>query len=416
MRCNSIIELGTRDLVSTWGLLHGLKRGSSYTGIDLVLPEGDALLLAQEIATNRGIDFNFIVQNDLSIDPSSIGEVDMIFIDALHTYAHVTCELHLFAPLAKRYLVLHDTSWPWGVMDDFVYSGNRSEYPEWVNKTKRGIWPAITDFLQLHQTEWYIRLRRTNNNGFTVLERVQTKLTARAVTSTSASASSIPPTLLSSATAASISISGKTDKLVLDSISSPSTVATTTTTTTTTMTTTEAPPMAKKAVFLIVDDSAQAPSDQILCFSYLFHKLLAPGGTFYIENVEASYQTEQQQLQQQHEQHEQHDQQQQQQQGTITASWCCRCNNNDGNNRVTFDSQQILSLSTMEVFKYLADDVNYESMTGEQREKQNLLLDRLIPSYVRFAVSTITFAYNSIIIVKKTQEDMEYSKGWARYR
>lgn len=169
--CDSVVEIGVRSMVSTWGLLHGLRPGGAYTGIDLALPNLHVLMLAKTLAERKGLGFRFFARNDMTIAPKEIGPVDMIFIDSLHTYCHLTYELERFAHLAGKYLTFHDTSAPWGDRDDSEYHGNRSEYPGWYDKNKRGLWPAVCDFLENHP-EWTLQERRLNNHGFTVLRRL----------------------------------------------------------------------------------------------------------------------------------------------------------------------------------------------------------------------------------------------------
>lgn len=170
-QCTSVVEIGVRSMVSTWALLHGMKEGSAYTGIDLVLPPRYSFNLAITAAHHKKVQFRFIDRNDMTISPGEIGPVDMIFIDSLHTYCHLTYELDRFSHLARKFLAFHDSSAPWGEIDDSEYRGDRSEYPVWYDRTKRGVWPAIVDFLSNHP-EWAIKERRFNNHGFTVLERV----------------------------------------------------------------------------------------------------------------------------------------------------------------------------------------------------------------------------------------------------
>ena len=42
-----------------------------------------------------------------------------------------------------------------------------------VDEIKRGLWPAVLEFLSKHP-EWVLEARYTNNNGLTILRRVQT--------------------------------------------------------------------------------------------------------------------------------------------------------------------------------------------------------------------------------------------------
>lgn len=170
--CNSVIEIGVRDMVSTWGLLKGLSEnvGSKYVGIDLFRPPEHNMINAEKVCKTHGIDFNFIVQDDLKVDTDKIGMVDMIFLDALHQYGQVTQELEKYSPLARKYFTFHDTSDPWGNADEPLYGVEPFVLPDWVDKTKRGVWPAVQDFLIRHP-EWSLKERKFNNHGFTILER-----------------------------------------------------------------------------------------------------------------------------------------------------------------------------------------------------------------------------------------------------
>lgn len=171
-QCSSVTEIGIRSMVSTWGILEGLAESSfedcSYLGIDIANPPQATLALAQRLAEAHGISFSFILENDMKIN---IPVTDLLFIDSLHTYAHLTYELENFSPQVQKYIALHDTSAPWGDVDDNEYHGNYSEYPEEINRNKRGLWSAVEDFLNRHP-EWNLKERRLNNHGFTVLYRL----------------------------------------------------------------------------------------------------------------------------------------------------------------------------------------------------------------------------------------------------
>jgi hypothetical protein len=99
-----------------------------------------------------------------------IEPTELLFIDSLHTYAHLTYELEKFSPKATKYIAMHDTSAPWGDTDDDEYHGDYSEYPPEIDRTKRGLWPAVLDFLNKHP-EWTLKERRENSHGLTILQR-----------------------------------------------------------------------------------------------------------------------------------------------------------------------------------------------------------------------------------------------------
>ena len=171
--CSSVVEIGLRRMVSTWGILQGLSESEAddptYLGIDIECPPDPILDTARELATANRISFQFCQANDLYLDFDMA--VDMLFIDSMHTYCHLSYELEMFSPKVKKVICMHDTSDSWGTLDDVGYVGDYSEYPLGIDRIKRGLWAAVEDFLERHP-EWILSERRTNNNGFTVLRRI----------------------------------------------------------------------------------------------------------------------------------------------------------------------------------------------------------------------------------------------------
>lgn len=171
--CSSVAEIGVENMVSTWAFLHGLAQNDSphrsYLGIDPFMPIASSFYQARDLCQQNGIEFNFILKNDLYVD---LEPVDLLFIDSLHTYVHLTYELEKFSPSARKYIVMHDTSAPWGHQDEVpYYSFDTSLYPAHINREKRGLWQAVVDFLETHP-EWTLHFRHENCHGLTVLRRV----------------------------------------------------------------------------------------------------------------------------------------------------------------------------------------------------------------------------------------------------
>jgi hypothetical protein len=168
---SSVIEIGMRGMVSSWGILQGLSESPfshpSYIGIDISAPPSETLKAARRLARAQGIKFTFLRGNDMDID---IPKTDCLFIDSLHTYCHLTYELEKFSPSVRKYIAMHDTSPPWESVDDSEYHGDFSEYPACIDRNKRGLWLAVEDFLQRHP-EWKLLARHINCKGFTILER-----------------------------------------------------------------------------------------------------------------------------------------------------------------------------------------------------------------------------------------------------
>ena len=172
--CSSVMEIGIRSMVSSWGIFQGLSESSAkkrnYIGIDLNYPPLDTLCKAASLAQSNGIFFQFLAVNDMQLAEENIASVDMLFIDSLHTYCHLTYELEKFSPKVGKYIAMHDTSAPWGNVEDTEYQGDYSEYPAHYDRTKKGLWPAVENFLKNHP-EWELKERRFNNHGLTVLKR-----------------------------------------------------------------------------------------------------------------------------------------------------------------------------------------------------------------------------------------------------
>ncbi|MCH9613327.1 MAG: hypothetical protein SP1CHLAM54_03260 [Chlamydiia bacterium] len=169
--CESVLELGIRGVVSTWGSLVGLTENGSktktYIGVDIDPVESNKLKKLKKLSKRTGINYTFIHQDDMQVKPR---KTDLLFIDTLHTYSHLMYELEKFSPQTKKYIICHDTSADFENTDWIGYTGDRSEYPKHISREKRGLWPAVLDFLATHP-EWELLERHQNNNGLTVLKR-----------------------------------------------------------------------------------------------------------------------------------------------------------------------------------------------------------------------------------------------------
>ena len=162
-RCESVVEMGVRWGSSTVALASACPK--KMTSYDLVqTPE-----LSRILETIRGepFDYRFIIGDTLAIE---IDEVDLLFIDTLHTYNQLRTEMKLHAGKTRKYILLHDTA-SFGRVDEDMY-GRASHRVKEMKKTKAGIRTAMEDFLEANG-EWSIELDVANNNGLTVLVRRQ---------------------------------------------------------------------------------------------------------------------------------------------------------------------------------------------------------------------------------------------------
>jgi hypothetical protein len=175
-RCDSVLELGVRTVVSSWAFVKGLRDNGAagkrrLLCVDLAYHENVAEL--RRVAIETGVDFDFIEKNDLELDLQG-EEFDLTFIDTWHVYGHLKRELNKFAPSTRKYIIMHDTETDkvhgesirvgW----DTAHQAVSSNIPE--AEIRKGLGPAITEFLEEHP-EWVVELIKLNNNGLTVLSR-----------------------------------------------------------------------------------------------------------------------------------------------------------------------------------------------------------------------------------------------------
>jgi hypothetical protein len=151
--CTHVTEMGVRTGVSTRALLYsGVNKLISY---DLNLDSKVESLF--KYARSIGRDAEYIKADVLKIE---IEETDLLFIDTYHTYSQLKQELQLHGNKARKYLAFHDTM-------TFGLTGENT-------KERNGLLSAIIEFI-IKNPQWRFKVYKTNNNGFTVLERVMNK-------------------------------------------------------------------------------------------------------------------------------------------------------------------------------------------------------------------------------------------------
>ena len=143
---DSIVELGVRAIVSTWALLAGKPK--ILVSVDIEDPSvyGGNLMEVYDAANQEDINFSFIKASSLEI---TIPEVDMLFIDTIHTKDFLSQELAKHADKVKKFIAFHDTAIP--------------DLPEMAE--------CVNEFLASHP-EWQVAEHHVNNNGLTVIKRV----------------------------------------------------------------------------------------------------------------------------------------------------------------------------------------------------------------------------------------------------
>ena len=152
-----VTEMGVRSVVSTFAFLMGKPK--TLVSIDIQHPSvcggngGENLTLAKQYADESNVDFIFQLGDTRQI---TIEPTDFLFIDTWHVYEQCKAELDRHHDKVSTYIGFHDTT-------TFADRGETSGH--------MGLWKAIEEFMAEHP-EWVIDIRKTNNNGLTILKRV----------------------------------------------------------------------------------------------------------------------------------------------------------------------------------------------------------------------------------------------------
>ena len=101
---------------------------------------------------------------------------DLTFIDTWHVYGQLKRELEKFSKVTNKYIIMHDTTideidGETIRRDDMNAEEQTLESGIPLNEINKGLKPAIDEFLE-NNSNWKIKEVFTNNNGLTVLEKV----------------------------------------------------------------------------------------------------------------------------------------------------------------------------------------------------------------------------------------------------
>lgn len=176
-KCSSIAELGVDKMVTTWAFLKGLrfnkKKKKNLYCVDIT-GKPSAFDGIAELAKKNQINIEFTQGNSMKLQ---IPKVDLLFIDTAHHYAQLKKEFELHHERVKKYIILHNTEidGKHGEVVRMCYYTDINSLckengfiPEDVVK---GLQPAILEFIQTHP-EWKIEKHLSNNNGLTVLSKL----------------------------------------------------------------------------------------------------------------------------------------------------------------------------------------------------------------------------------------------------
>lgn len=147
------VELGVNQVNSTFAFLNSTCEEVHSVDVDFHHnPIKDHPTLTRNIWLDHAIELanleskQFFVYETSSLD-IFISDVDLLFVDTLHTYQHCLAELLRFN-YVNNYIILHDTKL----------------FPRLNN--------AINDFIRIH-TNWKIDKIYTSNPGLTILKKMK---------------------------------------------------------------------------------------------------------------------------------------------------------------------------------------------------------------------------------------------------
>lgn len=162
---NHITEFGVRRGVSTWALLSGKPK--KLVSVDLnAFFFNDMIDNVKKASTEMNVDFVFVENDTLKIE---IEQTDLLFIDTLHTYQQLSKELKKHNHKVNKYIILHDTT-TFGYKDETFY--NNAKISDDISPNdKKGLMIALNEFLDVNKN-WIIKEKFNNNNGLTILEKI----------------------------------------------------------------------------------------------------------------------------------------------------------------------------------------------------------------------------------------------------
>ena len=174
-RCESIIELGVRGVISSYAFIYGLLNNNS-SNKKILLNDIDECNIGEllQITSNLNVDIKYEWINDLDLKIDE--NYDLTFIDTWHVYGQLKRELEKFSKVTNKYIIMHDTTID-GLNGETIRMKLNAEQQSKitnipVEEINKGLMPAVNEFLEKNKN-WRIKERFTNNNGLTVLEKIQ---------------------------------------------------------------------------------------------------------------------------------------------------------------------------------------------------------------------------------------------------
>lgn len=170
--CEHITEMGVRGIISTWAWLAASPK--KFIAYDIENPDNwnGKIQDVYDTAKAYDLDFTFIKADVLKVE---IEETDLLFLDTLHVHNQLKSELKLHADKARKYICFHDTT-SYETRNEVTLE-HQPDYSdilgEGYDSNKQGLWSVVEEFLDQNKDTWRLKERFTNNNGFTIIERIK---------------------------------------------------------------------------------------------------------------------------------------------------------------------------------------------------------------------------------------------------
>ena len=177
-KCTSVAELGVDHMVTTWAFLKGLrfnkKKKKNLTCVDIQAKPTEFDSRAALAQKNR-ITMEFVLADSTKV---SLPKVDLLYIDTAHHYGQLSRELEKHHPRVAKYIIMHNTEidGKFGEVVRMCYYMDVQkickEHGFTQEELVQGLQPAILGFINKHP-EWRVEKHLPNNNGLTILSKVE---------------------------------------------------------------------------------------------------------------------------------------------------------------------------------------------------------------------------------------------------
>jgi len=174
-KCESVVELGVRGCISSWALSYGLLNNNSSNKKKILLNDISPCDINELLHVTKNVDIEVKYEwiNDLELDIKE--KVDLTFIDTWHVYGQLKRELDKFSLITNKYIIMHDTTVDEIYGETIRCNYNLAEQLKQsgfsVEEINCGLGKAISEFLD-NNKNWRMLEKYTNNNGLTILERL----------------------------------------------------------------------------------------------------------------------------------------------------------------------------------------------------------------------------------------------------